>query len=436
MGKSEHLHHHHHHHHHHGEGEGVTARGFVPVSSEAPPAPFPAGAGVGRLLYVDPFSGISGDMTIAALVSLGVPESVIRTAVEELGLPGVTLKFERGRSGALAAVKFDVIVEGDQPERSFLEIDQLFAQAGLAPQVRELARAILRRLGEAEARVHGIPLERVHFHEVGAVDSIVDILGAATGFVHLGATVVAGPLPLSRGFVTCRHGTIPLPAPAAVECLAGALTTEGPDGFETVTPTGAAIIATVANRFGPWPVMRPLRSGWGAGSRTFPDRPNVLRMTIGELATAEESGSHVVLEANVDDLTGELAGHVMRLLLEQGALDVWSVPVTTKKGRPGLILSAICEPEMAATLQSLMLTETTTLGVRRHETTRRTRPRRIEQIETRFGMVPVKISEGPFGPPQIKPEFDACAALAEAAGLPVREVLAEVQVKARARFLP
>jgi pyridinium-3,5-bisthiocarboxylic acid mononucleotide nickel chelatase len=388
----------------------------------------PRGAGSGRILYFDAFSGIAGDMTIAALVDLGVPMGVIADGVGKLGLSGYTLSLQHGRTGSLGACRFDVVVEEGHPQRTYREIDQLLAEAPLEEAVRDMARRIFRRLAVAEARVHRIDVEEVHFHEVGAIDAIVDIVGTAVALDHLGATVLSSKLPLSRGFVECRHGVIPLPAPATVECLIGVPTVPGPAGVETVTPTGAAIVSTVASSFGDWPAMRPLATGWGAGSHTLPDRPNLLRVVLGEPLgdqSTEEAGSHVVLEANVDDLTGEIAGHVIGLLIERGALDAWAVPITTKKGRPGLVLGAIAERHTAEGLIAVMLRETTTLGVRHHELDRTVRPRRMVNVSTRYGVVPVKVSEGPFGPPQLKPEFDVCARLSRIANVPVREVIAE-----------
>ncbi|MBN2195903.1 MAG: nickel pincer cofactor biosynthesis protein LarC [Polyangiaceae bacterium] len=369
-------------------------------------------------------------MTIASLLDLGVPLSVVETAVAGLGLEGVQVTRRSVWRGAIGATYFEVLVDGPQCERSFAEIDALLAAAPLGLEVRELARRIFRRLGEAEADVHRIPLEAVHFHEVGAVDAIVDIVGAAAALAYLGARVMASPLPLGHGTVRCRHGVLPLPAPATVACLVGVPTYAAGVEAELVTPTGAAILASAAEDFVRWPTFTPERVGWGAGSREIPDRPNVLRVVLGVADVAVES-THVVLEANVDDLTGELAAHAIERLMANGALDAWAAPITMKKGRPALTVAALATTALADAVAAVLLSETSSLGVRRTPITRIERPRRTVTVETGFGNVPVKVSEGPFGPPTIKPEFSACVAAAKEAGVPVREVLAAVLAAAR-----
>jgi uncharacterized protein (DUF111 family) len=241
---------------------------------------------------------------------------------------------------------------------------------------------------------------------------------------------------MGRGFVKARHGVLPLPPPAAVECLRG-VPTYGVDlDAELVTPTGAAILATTAARFERWPTFAPERVGFGAGTRELPDRPNLLRVVLGTRpAGAVDAGpaasTHVVLEANVDDMTGELAAHAIEALLAAGALDAWATPITMKKGRPALTLSALAAAEREGAVASALLAETTTLGVRRVPVTRTERPRRSITVTTPFGPISVKVSEGPFGPPQIKPEFDECAAAARTHGVPVREVIAAALASAR-----
>jgi pyridinium-3,5-bisthiocarboxylic acid mononucleotide nickel chelatase len=432
----------HHHHssegHHHGTSDSVQERppaGFVPDSGNAtvfPREALPEGCGKGNILFFDASSGIAGDMTIAALVHLGVPFAVVLRAVDALGLSGYHLSVRTGHVGAIGAYKFDVEIAHSQHERHYGEICELIRKSSLPTPTIDLALRMFRRLGEAEATVHGIAIERVHFHEVGALDSIADIVGAAAAIEYLGAEIIASPLPLGHGFVHCRHGVIPLPAPATLECLRGVPTYSADIEAETVTPTGAAIIATVARRFAKWPEMTPERIGWGAGSHAFVDRPNVLRVVLGRANACDtQQSGHVVLEANVDDMTGELIGYVLSLLMQSGALDAWAVPVTMKKGRPGVVLSAIVAPEDGIRLSELILRETTTLGVRRTETARSERPRHVIQVATRYGSVPVKVGQGPYGPAQLKPEFDACVRLAEELRVPVREVIAEALAKAR-----
>jgi hypothetical protein len=365
-------------------------------------------------------------MTLGALVDLGVPVAVVTGVVEALGLGNVRVGVTRARSGAIGGSRVTVEVEGDEPHRHYAQIDALIEASTLRAPVRALARRIFRRLAEAESEVHRIPIAEVAFHEVGAADSIVDIVGAAACFEHLGARIVATPVPLGRGFVKCQHGRLPLPAPATLLCLKGVPTYDAGLDVELVTPTGAAIVGTTAEEFVSWPALAPERVGVGCGTRTLPDRPNALRVVLGVVpgSSRNTNASHVVLEANVDDMTGELAAHALEALLAAGALDAWASPVTMKKGRPGLVLSALAEGARADHIAEVILRETSSIGVRRVPVSRTERPRRFVEVDTPYGVIPVKVSEGDFGPAHVKPEFDACARAARAASVPVREVIA------------
>jgi uncharacterized protein (TIGR00299 family) protein len=384
-----------------------------------------AGAGVGKLLYFDCFSGVAGDMTVAALIDLGVPLEVVQGAVAALGIDGISLSVRSAQSGVIGGVRFVVEASGQHPERSYADIARLLDSAPLDAQTRRRAQSIFRRLAEAEAFVHRTPVEAVSFHEVGAVDAIADVVGAAAALAYLGAELVCAPLPMGHGSITCRHGILPLPAPATVACLRGVPTYDAHVEAELVTPTGAAIVASQATRFERWPSLTPLAIGWGAGTRQLPDRLNALRVVLGEavVGARTDEASHYVLEANVDDMTGELSAHAISKLLEAGALDAWVVPITMKKGRPGLLLSAIGTAASISVLETVLLHETSSIGVRRHPVSRTERPREIIQVDTEFGTIPVKISRGPYGPPQLKPEFDACARAAAIHSVPVRQVL-------------
>lgn len=381
----------------------------------------PRGIGVGKILLLDTFSGIAGDMTIAALVDLGVPFQVVRDAVAALSLGGFELSLESVAAGAIGATRFDVKLQAGGRERSYSEIAKLIAESALSESIKARAQRIFRILAEAEAAVHRIPIESVHFHEVGALDAIVDIVGAAACVDYLGASVLVTPLPLGRGFVECRHGRIPLPAPATLGCLKGFATLDSGLEAELVTPTGAAIVAGVAESTSIWPSGKPLAHGWGAGSRELPDRPNALRAIL--IEPRDSTDELELLEANVDDLTGELAGHALSAVLDAGAVDAWIVPITMKKGRPGWVISALAPLGSADAVARCVLRETSSIGVRRRRVARVVRPRREIQVETPWGAVRVKISEGDFGPPQIKPEFADCQRLAQASDQPVREVL-------------
>ncbi len=393
--------------------------------------------GKGKVLFLDAPSGLAGDMIIAALVDLGVPERVISDAVAKLPLKGFHLHFGTRERSGIIGTHFDVHVDAKQPHRTYGEIRRMLEKSKLAPAIKSRALSTFRRLGESEAKVHRMPIDDVHFHEVGAIDAIVDVVGSAAALEHLGARVVVSPLPMGHGRVKAAHGVLPLPAPATVECLRGFPTYDAGIAFELVTPTGAAIVA--ANARGDeavrWPSMRPEHVGWGAGTKDLADRPNLLRAVLGvetspSLATKREDAPFVVLEANVDDATGELLGSCIETLLANGALDAWAVPLTMKKGRPAYLLAALASSHRADDLARVILRESTTLGVRRYPVDRLERPRRIEHVETRFGTLPIKVADGPYGPPQRKPEFDACNAAAKEYGVPVREVMEAVLVAA------
>lgn len=392
------------------------------------------GAGAGKILYFDCFSGVAGDMTVAALIDLGVPLEIVQQAVASLGISGVSVRVVPAQSGVIGGIRYVVEQQGRHPERGYDEIRRLLAAARLDDDTRGRAQAIFARLAQAEAFVHRSSLESVTFHEVGAVDALADVVGAAAALGYLGAELVVAPLPLGHGSVTCRHGVLPLPAPATVACLKGVPTYDAGIEAELVTPTGAAIVASQAARFERWPSLSPLAIGWGAGTRQLPDRLNALRAVLGDRAgeesAAPEAGTHFVLSANVDDLTGELAAHALAKLLEAGALDAWAAPITMKKGRPGLVLSALCPATLLGAVEAVFLRESSSIGVRRQAVSRVERPREMVEVETDFGPIPVKVSRGPYGPPQVKPEFDACARAAAQHGVPVRVVIAAAQIAA------
>ena len=442
MGHDDHGHGHGHDHgHDHGAGHGhehphphgQEGHAHPPHEHHAPRASswredLPRGSGEGKIVFLDAPSGLAGDMVIAALVDLGVPGTVVADAAALLPISGFHLHFgTRVRSGVVAT-SFDVHLESaEQPERTFGSIRAMLEASALPPSVRARALRTFTRLAQAEAKVHRSTVDDVHFHEVGAVDAIVDIVGSAAALEHLGAELVVSPLPMGRGFVKARHGVLPLPAPAVIECLTGFPTYDAGIEFELVTPTGAAIVAANAASSARWPSMAPERVGWGAGTANLADRPNLLRAVLGArtgaVATGPEAGTHVVIEANLDDATGELVAAAIEALLAAGAVDAWAAPITMKKGRPAVTLGALAAVERAEAVEHALLRETTSLGVRWHAVSRLERPRHMVEVDTPFGRIPLKIAGGPYGPPQIKPEFDACLAAAKAHGIPVREVI-------------
>ena len=396
-------------------------------------ADLPFQGGKGKVLFLDAPSGLAGDMIIASLIDLGVPPRAVGAVLECLPISGYHLHLSAKERSGILATHFDVHVDGEQPERTFASIKKILDESTIPEPVRARAHRIFQKLAEGESAVHKMPLDEVHFHEVGAVDAIVDIVGAAAALEYVGADVIVSPLPMGRGFVKARHGILPLPAPATVECLRGFATYDGGIDFEFVTPTGAAIVAASALRSERWPAMVPELVGWGAGTAELADRPNLLRAVLGTpLAGRAEEGTHVVLEANLDDASGELLGAAIETLLAQGALDAWATPITMKKGRPAVTLAALGTLATADALTAVFLRETTTLGVRRVPVSRTERPRRTVEVSTKYGVIAVKVAGGPYGPPQIKPEFDACVAAARSHGVAVKDVLSAVMAAALA----
>jgi uncharacterized protein (TIGR00299 family) protein len=389
--------------------------------------PIARGAGAGKVLFLDAPSGLAGDMIVAALVDLGVPREMVADSLARIPVSGFHVHFgTRVRSG-IVATSFEVHVDQPQPPRTYAAVRRIVDDSDLSDEVKAYAQRTFRRLAQAEAKVHRSSINDVHFHEVGAIDAIADVVGSAAALAHLGAELVVSPLPMGRGMVTAAHGRLPLPPPATVECLTGFETYDGGIDFEFVTPTGAAIVGAHASGSQRWPSMRPERVGWGAGSADLADRANVLRAVLGATAPPVTASAthptHAVLEANIDDATGELAASWIETLLAAGALDAWATPITMKRGRPALTLSALAAIERAEAVGHAILRETTSLGIRRYDVVRVERPRRIMLVQTAYGEIPVKVAEGPYGPPQGKPEFEACAEAARTHGVPVREVL-------------
>jgi len=377
-----------------------------------------------KLLYLDCFAGISGDMLLGALLDLGVSEELLRRELAKLSLQGYRIQTRRVTRQHLAATKFDCIAEDQHDHRSYSDIVALISNSALSEDVKRRATNIFRALGEAEAKVHGIPLERVHFHEIGAVDSIVDIVGACVALEALGAPEVqASPPPLGSGFVETAHGRFPVPAPATLELLKGIPTEPSSERGELVTPTGAALLAEFCRRIGPMPAMTAMKIGYGAGTRQLEKTPNVLRAVFGVACNAE--ADHVaVLEANLDDMNPQCFGDVMERLFDDGALDVYLTAVQMKKNRPGTLLTVLCEPADADRLAELVLTHTTSFGVRIQQMRRRKLQRERVRVATPFGEIEVKI--GRLGGKVItrSPEYESCKQAAAAAEVPVREVQA------------
>ncbi len=374
------------------------------------------------LLVLEPIGGIAGDMFLAAAIDLGVDPAALEAALRTLGIPGWRLAVSRRTDCGIAGTHVEVVVEGEQPHaRGLAEILALVDGSGLAPRARATARAIFERLGRAEAKVHGVPAAALHFHEVGAVDSIVDVCGAAVALELLGWPAVLSAAPeLGRGLGRSAHGPMPIPPPAVVELLVGKpIRLGGPSG-EAVTPTGAALLAELAE-VGPLPPVVPSRVGYGVGTRRWPDRPNVLRATLCERA---DEGELSVLEANLDDTTGQIVARAIDAALEAGALDAWATPIVMKKGRPAVLLAALVEEGARAAVTRALFSETTTLGVRRRRVERDALAREVRTVETRYGAVRVKVALLDGAEVGAQPEHDDCLARAREHGVALREVIA------------
>jgi pyridinium-3,5-bisthiocarboxylic acid mononucleotide nickel chelatase len=440
-----------------------------------------------RTAYLECFSGMSGDMFLGALVDAGVPQQTLEDTVAALGV-GARLKISHVLRSGISATKVDVCVNGksDLPHqehgeqqqqhehphhhehspshghehqhasdshtvdesqtsaslshansyshehgRGLAEIRQIISAAPISARAKATAVTIFEALGQAEAKIHSTSIDKVHFHEVGAVDAMVDIICAAVGAEALAVDeIICSPLNVGGGMVKCAHGVFPVPAPATVELLAGAPVYSSGVQAELVTPTGAAIVRTLASRFATFPAMKILKSGYGAGSHDFPGYPNVVRLTIGE-ATASVLAAHTasetitVLEANLDDLNPQVFGYVMDRLLAEGALDAFAMPVQMKKNRPGTLFTVLCRPEDATRLTQLLFTETTTLGVRRREEMRQTLARRWESVKTPWGEVRIKIASMNGTVTNYAPEYEDCRRIAVEHHVPLKQVMQE-----------
>jgi uncharacterized protein (TIGR00299 family) protein len=415
----------------------------------------------GLALHFDCFSGLAGDMTLGALIDLGVPVEVIQGELKKLPLTGYRLWQERVKRGALVGTKAHVDIENanvhdhehvhdhahDHAHAHAHVRDDVHAHAHEHPhvhwrQIREMlvghlsgtvlerTLAIFERIAVVEAKLHGVSVEEVAFHEVGAVDSIVDIVGAAAGLAWLQPSRVSSrPVPLGGGSVSTAHGRLPVPAPATLELLTGVPVEAGTDAQgELTTPTGAAILAASVNDWGPMPPIEVAAVGWGAGDRELPDRPNLVRLIAGRPSTdlRRDNSECVVVEANIDDMNPELVEPLFDALFAAGALDVWLQPITMKRGRPALLVSALCTPARKDEVANTLFTESTTIGVRHRTVARTVLPRELVEVDTPYGRVPVKVASAAGSvdapPLNVAPEFKACQKLAAERGVPTKLV--------------
>jgi uncharacterized protein (TIGR00299 family) protein len=387
-----------------------------------------------KTAYLDAFSGLSGDMIVGAILDCGAEFGEFERAIKSIPIAGYRLSTARKILSGISALKFDVAVTEPQPERHFGEIRALIDASPLSAAVRNRAISIFEVLARAEAKIHNTTPDRVHFHEVGAVDSIIDVVGTAWGLEQLGVgDVIVSPLPMGGGFVRSRHGVIPVPAPATMELLAAFPVKFGDGAHEMVTPTGAAVVRALAR-----PAEIPLtfeveRVGYGAGTRELEDRPNLLRLMLGRERTAFDRDEMTEISANVDDLSPQIYDHVMNRLFAAGARDVTVTPTIMKKGRPAVTLSVIAEAARRDTIAEIIFAETSTIGLRFHAVGRLKLHREIHEVETRWGKVRVKTS-GAHGrePTTISPEYDDCRRIAAEHNVALRVVMEEARDAARA----
>lgn len=374
-----------------------------------------------KVCYLDAFSGLSGDMLVGALVDAGANGEELMEGLAGLNT-GASFRIEKVKRNGIAGTKFHVDGTDSKKHRHLPHIVKMIQEAPLPAEVQARAVAIFEKLGEAEAQVHGVAIEKVHFHEVGAIDSICDIVGASLGFHLLGIERVAcSAINVGAGTVKADHGIMPVPAPATARLLEGIPVYSAGPATELCTPTGAAVAATIGSEFGRMPAMRIEASGFGAGTKDFKEMANLLRVLVGEDGSIPESSKVRVVEANLDDITPQVIGHTMERLFAEGALDVTVQPVGMKKNRPGVKLTVICRPEDWTRLSRVVFAETTTFGVRAYEADRLLQQRHWEEVETRFGKVRIKVG----GPDSFAPEFEDCRALANHAGVALKTVLAE-----------
>lgn len=377
-----------------------------------------------KLAYLDCLSGISGDMTLGALVDCGVELAALQSGIDSLGFPNIRLHSEEVKRHGFRATKVKVEHEPEHAHRHLHHItEKIDASSVLTPPQKDLAKRIFTCIGEAEAKVHGTTIRKVHFHEVGAVDSIADIVGCAVGLVLLGVDrIVCSPVPTGTGHIEIEHGRVSVPAPATAEILKGVPLASSSVPFELTTPTGAAIVKTVADEFGALPAMTMETIGFGAGDRDLKEQANVLRLIIGQANGQMASDQVWVLETNLDDISGEVVGHTTAKLFEAGALDVYTTSIQMKKNRPGVLLSVLAPADLVAKLEKIIFRETSTLGIRRWQACRHKLERRPHTVDSALGPIEGKLAVLPDGGVSFSPEFEACRRLAAEKNVPLKDV--------------
>ncbi|KPL19860.1 MAG: hypothetical protein AMJ92_01475 [candidate division Zixibacteria bacterium SM23_81] len=380
-----------------------------------------------RIAYFDCFAGISGDMILGALLDAGLELDSLRQELAKLSLSGWKIQARREQRGGISGTRVEVEVADGQRERALPEVLEILSRSALGDELVNQAKTVFSRLAQAEAKVHGIQPSQVHFHEVGATDALIDVVGAVVGLKLLGVKeIFSSPVRLGRGFLQCHHGTLPVPAPASVELLRDVPLQMSDVEAELVTPTGAAVISTLARAFQNSPPLRIERIGYGVGQRDLKEMPNLLRIFIGQVQGALEYDQMVVLETNIDDMSPELCGPLLEVLFTEGARDAYLTPVVMKKGRPAVVLTVLVPEEKVSTVTETVFRHTTTLGIRAQRVHRSKLPRHMRQVTTRWGPLRAKVSLFD-GTERLSPEFEDCFRVAAEHGVPLWEVYQEVR---------
>jgi uncharacterized protein (TIGR00299 family) protein len=381
-----------------------------------------------RVLFIEPFSGISGDMMVAALLDLGAGFDDLQTKLAALPLKGYRLSSERCSRSGIQAVKFDVHMGHEHAHRTFADIRAMIESSALSPWVKEKSIEAFRKLAEAEGKIHGQPADKVHFHEVGAVDSIVDIVGTMIAIeAFMPARIISAPVNVGQGTLECQHGIYPVPGPATQELLKGVPTYSNSVTGELTTPTGATLLATLVDEFGAQPALKVRATGYGAGTRQTPGSANVLRISLGERASGAAVSPEeqvAVIDATIDDMSPQIYGHFQEKALAAGALDVYSTPIYMKKNRPAMKVTCVCAVADVDRLAELIFCETTTIGVRYTLAHRKTLRRDFVKIQTEFGAITMKVSYLGERPVNYVPEFEDCRRLALEKGIALKEIQA------------
>ncbi len=386
-----------------------------------------------QIAYFDCFSGVSGDMILGALIDAGLDFHQLKSELSKLKISGYTLKTEKTTRKSLSGTIFTVNTEEDHAERHLRDIEEIIDRSDLGDDIKAFSKGIFQKLAHVEAKIHNSDPGNVHFHEIGGLDSIIDIVGVLIGIKMLGIEAVyVSSIPVGRGFVECDHGILPLPAPATLEMLKGIPIHASDMEKELVTPTGISILKHIARSFGVIPKMKIQRIGYGAGSRDL-KIPNLLRVWIGETdeKTEYEKDEVILIETNLDDMNPEFIGYASEKLMEGGALDVFMTPIFMKKNRPGTLLSVLITPDKLEETLSIIFTETTSLGIKLHRLERKKLPREIITVETTFGPVKVKVSQSSQEIKNISPEYEDCKKIAIKQGIPLRNVYEEAKATAR-----